>query len=215
MSKIFNVIFNVGQSVVDNIVAEIERQPELWGAYPVRTSIVGGPFKDQKDIVLMFQDLTLAKKGVFDHYETISYPAMEVLPSLRTFIFGLMSVVRGERLGRVLVSTLPPGGYIDAHKDSKLFSDYYNRFHLCLKDNSQTLFRSGEEYFAPKVGDVFWFDNSLEHEIWNDGQTDRWTVVIDIKKPVKYTAPYEPTVVEGYEDEMGNYIIREVNGEKV
>jgi hypothetical protein len=199
--KNFKPLYNIGDSLLSSIINELEEHPELWDAYPVRTTLKYGPFADSSDIVLQYQDL----EKPFDHYETISYPPLLQLPSVQTAIWGLMSVVRGTRLGRSCITRLKPGQQVLAHCDSKLFSDYYDRFHISLKDNGRCPFVCGSESYSPEPGTCFWFDNKIEHSVLNSGDTDRWTLIIDIKKAVVFTGEYEHKEREVYETPDGSY----------
>lgn len=202
----FKTLFNIGEADVNQIIAEIHEHQTLWNQYPIRTTIKKGVFNDCSDILLQYQDIGQAKDGLFDHLETISYPGMHILPRSKMFVFALMSMLKAERLGRAMITALPSQGRITAHKDSKIFCDYYNRYHLCLKNNKDAIFRCGNEYFVPNVGDVFWFDNSLEHEVWNGGTTDRWTMIVDLKIPRMFNGVYTPIETELTEDANGNYV---------
>jgi len=98
----------------------------------------------------------------------------------------------------VIITKLPAGAYIGEHSDDPALTAYYNRHHLCLADNDSTEFLCGDELFRPKVGELFWFDNSQLHSVWNHGNTDRITLIIDIKKPVMkvFYGPSEQSLPE-------------------
>ncbi len=184
---------------VSHILAELDKQPELWDQHKIRTSFNGGhPFGLCNDIILAYNDVT---QTPIDWLETVNYPAMYLLPATRRAVHALMFAVQGSRLGRVMITRLSPGDYIGAHSDSPQLCEYYTRYHLSLQDNANTVFICGGEEYRPEVGEVFKFNNALEHEVRNDGDTDRLTLIVDIKKPVlqafygsneEYTKPAEP-----------------------
>ena len=41
--------------------------------------------------------------------------------------------------------------------------------------------RAGDEQLEMRSGDVFWFNNKLEHEVVNNSGMDRISIVVDIK----------------------------------
>lgn len=167
---------------VSHVLAELDKQPELWDQHKIRTSFNGGhPFGLCNDIILAYNDVT---QTPIDWLETVNYPAMYLLPATRRAVHALMFAVQGSRLGRVMITRLPPGDYIGAHADSPQLCEYYTRYHLSLQDNANTVFICGGETYRPEVGEVFKFNNALEHEVRNDGDTDRLTLIVDIKKPV-------------------------------
>lgn len=192
----FRLLMNIGVEYVNEIIAEIDANPQVWDMYPIRTALlaqIGGPNESISDILLQYTSMAAIKAGNTDPLETVSYPPKLILTKTNQCINALLAATNCERLGRSFISKMGPGKHISAHCDSHVFSKYYGRYHISLKDNDKTLFRCGDEYFAPKVGDIFYFDNSLEHEVWNDHESlERWTLVIDMKKPVLYTAAYEP-----------------------
>lgn len=168
-------------SNVQPIIEDIKNHPEAWNQHTFRTTFNKGyPFKECDDIILQYNDLSQPE---IDWLETVPFPMMYLMPAARRAAHALMGAVSGDRLGRVIIARLPPGGHIDAHPDSPHMCSYYNRYHICLEDNDKTEFRCGDEYFRPNVGDIFWFNNALEHEVWNNGTTDRLTLIIDIRKP--------------------------------
>ena len=67
------------------------------------------------------------------------------LPQAQDLIFALMSRVRGERLGRCLITNLPVGAKIDAHVDGGAPAEYYERFHIVLHSGKGVMFRCGDK----------------------------------------------------------------------
>jgi hypothetical protein len=168
---------------VKQIVDEIQEHSELWDTNRLRTTHHMSPHTQVSDIWVRFNKLPDFGKEhlVLDEHESIWYPAGTDLPSVRAFVFALMARVQGERLGRVIITKLVPGAKIDAHVDSGSHAEYYERFHLCLKNNPGSYFRCGDESVCMAPGDVWWFDNSIEHEVVNDSDQERWTIIVDIK----------------------------------
>jgi len=168
------------------LLAELIRQPELWDQHTLRTTHEMTPHKQVSDIWLRFNDLAEYEKSgdqskVVDEHESINYPAMFKLPAARPLIFGLMSRVAGERLGRCLITKLRPGGKIEPHVDGGEHASYYERYHIVLQATAGSLFRAGDETVCMRPGEVWWFDNSAEHEVINNGSDDRIHMIIDIR----------------------------------
>lgn len=175
-------------------VHEIARQPELWDQYQVRTFHEQSAHRTLSDIVLRynrfdegddFVDKVCASIDVED------YPASVRLPYTMSLALGLMTRVRGVHLGRVFVSKIKPGGSIAPHTDrigpaEEAFpgriipAAYYDRHHIVLQSGPGTIFRCGAEevYMAP--GEVWWFDNQVEHCVINNSAVDRVHLIIDI-----------------------------------
>ena len=161
------------------------QQPGLWNQHTLRTQHPGTPHAQVDDIWLRFQDMapyetTCEVSRIVDEHESINYPAMAALPQARALIFRLMARVEGERLGRVLITRLAPGGAITPHVDGGAHAAYYERFHLLLQGDAGSRFRAGDEVIAMAPGECWWFDNAQEHEVVNAGALDRLTMIIDI-----------------------------------
>lgn len=93
----------------------------------------------------------------------------------------VMARVSGERLGRCMINRVRPGGKIHPHADTPEHANYYDRFHLVLETNEKALFRAEDEMVQMRTGDLWWFQNAVEHEVRNEGDTDRVHLIIDIK----------------------------------
>lgn len=171
------------------LLLAIKRRPALWREDTYLRDYPQGPFAQVESIMLRFP-----VKGVFeteaeiashlskyDPHESIDYPAYATLPEARPLIMGLMARVEGERLGRVMINKIAPGGSIFPHADNEAHADYYSRFHLVLQSQPGVSFRAGDETIFMPVGTVWWFDNSKEHEVINNSADDRIHVIIDIR----------------------------------
>lgn len=164
----------------------VQRQPELWNQNKLRTTHQDSPHTAVDDIWLRFNDLTLYESSeeyskILDEHESICYPAWFKLPEVQPIIFDLMHLVRGTRLGRVLVTRLAPGKSIVPHVDSGSHAAYYERYHCVLQNIAGSNFRAGNETVCMQPGDLYWFDNSKEHEVINHSREDRVTLIIDIR----------------------------------
>jgi hypothetical protein len=155
------------------IMMALNSQPELWNQHTLRTTaevvnddgeVIKTPHREIDDIWLRMNDLEKSMQAkeqelFVDHRESINYPAMEKLPQARALIMSLMSSVEGERLGRCLISRLPPGRCIYPHKDIgddlTIYYDnepYYSRFHIVLQGLPGSIFRAGDEEVCMRDG---------------------------------------------------------------
>lgn len=171
---------------VNPLAFALQQQPELWNQVPVRTTFIGTPVAACDDILLRFQRLspTLPTPGAasMDPNECLWYPPSSVLPQARPLIFELMRLVEGERLGRVIITRLPPGGHILPHNDAEGNINYYDFYHLLLAGSAQTSFRCGAETVWMRPGEAWWFRNHEEHELLNEGGEDRLSLIISVQR---------------------------------
>lgn len=185
------------------LLIAIARQPELWNQNTLRTSHPQTPHQEVSDIWLRFQDMNSWKDKIeegkklspesdgellgeyasafLDEHESVNYPALALLPQARQILFDLMRLVEGERLGRVLITRLPPGKRIHPHRDGGSHAAYYDRYHVALQVLPGAIFSAGPETIQMQPGDVWWFDNSQEHEVVNNSADDRIVMIVDIR----------------------------------
>jgi hypothetical protein len=193
--------------IVSPLLCNIARNTHLWDQYTIRRSFSKySASRDVGTILLRFpqansEDEYLDK--VCGELEAVNYPAFNTLFEARSIIFSLMNHVSGERLGRAFITKLQPGAKIFPHTD--LIPDdlegmpevdkdkcdllrklpqmalYYDRYHVVLNSQPGVIFRCGDEqvYMAP--GEVWWFDNTVEHEVINNSNDDRIHLIVDIK----------------------------------
>lgn len=182
------------------LAINIKQHAELWGEDTYLRHYPQGPFGDVETIMLRFprkvvfkcktpeaeqRKLALYKANRlagFDQHEAINYPAWYKLPEAQPIVHALMTTVRGERLGRVMLNKLRPGGRIFPHADTPEHTAYYRRYHVVLQSQPGVVFRAGDEQVHMATGDVWWFDNRAEHEVINNSADDRIHMIVDIHK---------------------------------
>jgi hypothetical protein len=184
----------IGQGTdVTKLLLAIQRRPELWKEDTYLRDYPQGPFKQIESIMLRFpvKGVYETEKELQDHlskydpHENIDYPAYAALTEARPLVMNLMHYVGGERLGRVMINKIAPGGHIYPHADTPLHAEYYSRFHIVLQSSRGVDFRCGkdddEEHVWMAPGECWWFNNKLEHEVFNNSDTDRIHMIVDIR----------------------------------
>jgi hypothetical protein len=178
---------------VNPLVLAIKRRPELWQEDTFLRHYPQGPFGETETIMLRFpekveglteEQIELYKQNRlagYDQYEAVDYPPYKVLHEARPIVMNLMARVAGERLGRVMINKIVPGGRIFAHADTPEQTRYYTRFHVVLQGLPGAILTAGDEQINMTTGDCFWFDNSLVHEVVNNSASDRISMVVDIR----------------------------------
>lgn len=177
-----------GVDIIPLLLA-IKRQPHLWREDTYLRDYPQGPFGMIESIILRFPERTVHETeelmrqhlAVTDQHESQDYPPYKLLPEARSLIMSLMTRVGGERLGRCMINRVPPGASIYPHADTAAHAEYYDRFHIVLASNPASAFRAGDEVVNMGVGEVWWFDNSIEHEVKNEGDCDRIHLIVDIR----------------------------------
>lgn len=177
------------------LLAELASQPELWNQHTVRTQHPQSAHRVVDDIVLRYSEFNSGDdfvEKVCSEIAVVTYPAWYKLPSAHPFVYGLMTQVHGLHLGRVMVTRVAPGVCIPPHTDRIAPAEeafpgkippalYYERYHVCLQAEPGIVFRCGGEEATMVPGDVWWFNNQLEHEVINNSGNDRIHLIIDLR----------------------------------
>ncbi len=160
----------------------------LWSEETFRQDFPNSPHINTKTILCRMTDEL--RNGELDPHalvgvntlEALDYPAYEKLPSVRRLVSTLMAQVSGERLGRVMVVKLIAGEGIEPHIDEGEYPKYYDRFHITLQCGvNGALYQVGEDKFRMLAGQVWWFQNLVSHQVYNDSNIDRINIIVDIK----------------------------------
>jgi len=178
---------------VTPLLNAIYRKPDLWKADDFLRKFPQGPFGETDTIYLRFQDhvkvdtdeeLELYKQNRlagYDLHECPWRPEINELPEARALIMALMASTGATRLGRCMINRIVQGGKIFPHADSKWHADYWDRYHIVVQSEPGNVFRCGDEQVWMRQGQVWWFQNSIEHEVLNNSAEDRIHIIVDLR----------------------------------
>lgn len=160
----------------------VARQPDLWNEIQERQKFSGSPHGDTETIFLRWcKGLNL--HSAFTEIPAFDCLAMGKLLEAHEHINYALSLASGQKLGRVLIVKLRPGGVITPHIDEGDYADHYERFHVVLKSQAGVLFTCGNEAVQMKAGEVWWFNHKEVHEVHNLSQSDRIHMMVDMVAP--------------------------------
>lgn len=184
------------------LACEILRQEHLWREDTYLRDYPQGPFQDVETIFLRFPTASVSEleRSRKDPHECVWMDGALHLPAARPLIFGLMQQIQGERLGRVMINKIRPGGRIYPHADRPEHAQYWDRFHYVVMSSPGVLFRCADETAPMQAGDLWWFQNALEHEVVNNSAQDRIHLIIDIRTHHASFKGLTPTTVESVPD---------------
>lgn len=177
------------------LLQQIMTQQELWNQNKTRTSHPLSAHRTIDDILLRYNEF---KEGddftqkVCAELECINMPAFSLLPAAQPIVFGLMTRMAGERLGRVFISRMAPGVVIPLHTDrippaEEKYPDaippavYFNRYQVALAASPGVIFKVLDEQIYMEPGSIYYFNNQLEHTVINNSNSDRISMVVDIR----------------------------------
>lgn len=162
------------------LLLELQRQPDLWDMHKDRKDYSESPHKTTSDIWVRHAESAEAFKG--PHFAKW-YPAYTALPSVRKIIFDSMARVQASHLGGILITRIQPESSVLPHTDKGWHPEFYNcKLYVVLETNPKCWFRVEEEVAVMKQGDVWKVDNTKEHEVVNDGDTERMTLIICMRQ---------------------------------
>lgn len=162
----------------------LKAKPQLWNQNTLRTAHPSTAHSQADDIWLRFNEIEEGGDAlsVVDDVMCVNYPALGEMPQARSLIYGLMARVEGEQLGRCIITRLKPGACIKPHRDEGVPATFYERFHILIQSKPGAIFRAGDEVVQMKTGEAWWFDNTQEHEVINNSDDDRITLIVDIRR---------------------------------
>ena len=165
------------------LLHEIWRNQGLWREDTYLRDYPQGPFKNTETIFIRFPpaSVTELERSTKDPHECVWMDGAIHLTEARKIIFELMATVKGERLGRVMVNKLIPGGRVFPHADTPEHANYWDRYHVVLQSRPGCNFRCGDETVHMQTGQVWWFQNAIEHEVVNNSDLDRIHMIVDIR----------------------------------
>ncbi len=170
---------------IQPLLEAIARKPELWRDITARQTTPGSPHKYTESIFLRWaKEQTI--EACFNDIEAVNYPAIEALPEVLPIIADVMERVGGMALGRVLLTSLHPGGTISKHSDEGLVADTFERFHVCLQSDEGNSFSASidqAETVRMRPGQLWWFNHKAEHWLSNHSTRPRLHLIMDIVAP--------------------------------
>lgn len=173
----------VGQVDTKMALAELEANSHLFGEFNARKLAPNSPHSEMIDIWLRYGDISeMIKTGdyskISDMHDSIW---LKSLARCKDICFEVMAMVRGERLGGVLITKLPPGGKILPHTDSGWHAEYYDKYYVPIKNDKGAVFGFEDGDIESEAGDVWKFDNSITHWVNNDSNSERIAMIICIR----------------------------------
>ena len=173
--KIEKVFSRVG---VEQLRWTLRDNPSLWDTDTRRTSPTDSPHHGLSDIWVRYAAPEIAHVDL--PHQSVWYPCEKVLDT-KSIVMPLMAQVKGEQLGGVLITRIPPGGVCKPHKDSGWHAGYYDKFGVQIESAPGQRFCFDGESLETQPGDVFWFNNAYEHWVENPTDYERITMIVCIR----------------------------------
>ena len=180
MRLLFNFV-DLDYLDVEHLLKEVQDNEDLFGSVPLRTSYEGSAHTEVQDILLRGPEIGGTLVDLQNAVQCYNYPVFDLFPEMYEHVLDLMSLVRGEQLGRVIITKLPPKGKIHEHIDTGDAAEFYTRYHTVLDCGDFNYFYSGDEYLSMQKGHVYYVNNHIPHRVENDSNKDRIHLICDIQ----------------------------------
>lgn len=165
------------------LLKAIEAQPDLWNQITARQTTQGSPHVDTRTIFLRWA-AAQTLEAVFNDIEAIDYPAMAMLNEAAPLVETAQMLAGASQVGRIIITSLKPGGYIKPHADEGKYADHYERFHLVLQSEPGNLFwlvnNAVPAYRLMHAGELWWFNHKCTHWVKNNSKEERIHLIIDM-----------------------------------
>lgn len=184
----------IGSVDITPALLQLKQHPELWDQFPERAWPTNSPHKDVHDIWVRARDRAdLEGSGWGEYVDTVHdavwYPAIDALPAVKTLCLDLMAHVRGEKLGIVLITKIPPGGAVKPHTDFGYNAREFEKYCIQLESHPDQAFCFGDGEYRAQPGEVYWFRNTVEHWVENDSPVDRISLIVSIMSERRMICP--------------------------
>jgi len=194
-------MMHLGNVNVAAILLELKNNPQLWNEHTVRTQDPTSPHHGLDDIWVRYQHIDKVKNDPQAHiaslnepHESVWYPSINYLPSVKALAYEVMRMVKGERLGGILITRIHPGQECKRHIDTGSWhAAYYDKYAVQLESAPDLAYHTGQaaepeqafhfdgEHFCARQGDLYWFNNQEFHWVPNNSAVDRITIIFCIR----------------------------------
>lgn len=159
------------------ILKALRASPELWDTFTARQTYPGSPHKDTRCIVVRGPK-AITRENIQTELES---EWLTTNQQLNQAIIQTLFWLNTDRLGRILLVELAPGGLIDEHRDEGLYARTFNRYHFVISSTPGNVFYCREEAVHMLPGEVWWLNHQELHSVANASPTPRIHLIVDVR----------------------------------
>ena len=165
------------------LLSELDAAPEMWLADTSRQRKVRCQ-RDTQNIFLRAarKPLPPGAKNANDVHEIRTMRAAARFPETLAFCREIASL-QGGKLGRATLVALQPYGWVRPHRDAGEYYRIRDRFHLVLRSPGGSPLTSGEDAVVMQEGELWTFDNKVQHDARNPTGEPRTHLIFDVLPP--------------------------------
>lgn len=177
----------LGECDIGELKSRLGAEPESAWTRAVAVQRGNWPHRDARHI-------SLANDLDGRHHQATIFPKYAEYDDLIAPLLRLIAsrLNRGRKVLRVQFAWLGGGSTIAPHRDTSVTLLYSHRVHVPILTNDQVLFECGEESVNMREGEIWTFDNTLRHAVYNRGDSPRIHLIADFAEPLPVSAwlPY-------------------------
>lgn len=137
-------------------------------------------YKEHKDtLTYMIQDFPLRWVPGNKFSITPKYIKQEHYDELVPILEQLLLLFPGT-IARIMYINLPSGKFVPMHQDGGWYLLNVRRFHIPIITNDSVIYSIAGEEKVMKEGECWEINNNNPHSVYNNGNTDRIHLVVDI-----------------------------------
>ena len=162
------------------LLSELAPAPEAWLADTSRQRKVRCQ-RDTQNIFLRVakKPLPPGSKNANGVHESRTAKSAARFPRALAFCEEIAGLQEGQ-LGRATLVALQPRGWVRPHIDAGAYYRIRDRFHLVLRSRDGSPMTSGGETVVMREGELWAFDNKVEHDARNPTDEPRVHLIFDV-----------------------------------
>jgi hypothetical protein len=167
-----------GGASLEQLRDELDRNAHLWFMDQSRQQRIRVQENTQSIFLRAARRSPTGPKSINDVQESAETQWARNFPRA----LGLLERIRSQlkaSLGRALYVRLAPGTQVYPHIDAGTYYIKRDRYHLVIESEG-SIMRCGGEQVTMRNGELWWFDNKIEHESSNPSDTWRTHLIFDL-----------------------------------
>ena len=164
---------------------QLHENAHLWDDFKVRTEHETSPHHGVSDIWLRYRERAelSTPETYWEPHFPVWWPAWHTLTELHPIVFAVAARCKATHIGGCFLTRIAPGGRVKPHDDAH---SWHARFHTCkvyvtLTGNGRCINRCEDEEVVFGTGSAWTFNNLVEHEVRNEGDSERITLIVSLR----------------------------------
>jgi hypothetical protein len=164
---------------VKPFLEELDAIPDLWNLDTRRQDTVPVQRETETITLRRLKRIPPTANSFDGQLVQSDFDTLRHFPTLYQFLLDFAKAQSGE-LSRVMIVRLKPNSQVYEHYDAGQYYRIRDRYHLVLRSPEGSILTSDTEAARFREGELWWFNNKLVHEAFNESTESRVHVIFDI-----------------------------------